>query len=89
MQQFFAKIKTRLLTCIEAIDNYFETFKGIVVQGVKFSLAFLSYRISEAWFMLCFLAAMLIRRCKVFFSISSSNIPLRFLYFLKVGVFEG
>ena len=58
MQEFFAKIKTRLLTCIKAIDN-FETFKGIVVPVVKFSLAFLTYRISKAWFMLCFLVAAL------------------------------
>ena len=58
MQEFFAKIKTRLLTCIEDIDN-FETFKGIVVTVVKFSLAFLTYPISEAWFLLRFLAAVL------------------------------
>ena len=44
MQEFFAKIKTRLLTCIEAINN-FEIFKGIIVPVVKFSLAFLTYRI--------------------------------------------
>ena len=54
MQEFFAKIKTRLLTCIEAIDN-FEIFKEIVVPVVKFSLAFLIYRISKAWLMLGFL----------------------------------
>ena len=58
MQEFFAKIKTRLFNCMEAIDN-FETFKGIVVSGVKFSLAFLTYQISEAWFMLCFLTTAL------------------------------
>ena len=36
MQEFFAKIKTRLLTCSEAINN-FETFKGIIVLEVNIS----------------------------------------------------
>ena len=43
MQQCF-EIKTWPLTCIEAIDN-FKTFKRIIVPVVKFSLAFLIYRI--------------------------------------------
>ena len=47
MQKFFEKIKTRLLTCIEAINN-FKAFKGIVVSEVKISLALLIYRVSEA-----------------------------------------